>query len=115
MKLDEKQRNYTIEGVDKYRKYLALFKHMFDTPRKPSVYNTIMLEGKCPKCGAKYFGWALQWPRNQTCSKCGTGLEITEDGMVFTGYSPFTAEEYNINPPTNVSHPEEKESRVKDE
>ena len=98
------------------RKYLSLFKHVFDILRRPSGYNAIMLEGKCPKCGAKYFGWALRWPRHQMCSKCGIGLEITQDGeRFFTGYSPFTAEEYSINPPTNVSLPEEKESRVKDE
>ena len=64
-----------------------------------------MLEGKCPKCGCYYVGWALVNPRNQTCSKCGVGLEITEDGHnVFTGYSPFTAERYVINPPSHVPH-----------
>jgi len=31
-------------------------------------------------------------------------LEITEDGRrVLAGYSPFTAERYSINPPTDVS------------
>ena len=38
-----------------------------------------------------------------------------EDGRrVVTGYSPFTAEEYSIDPPTNVppSPGEEKDSRV---
>ena len=66
-----------------------------------------MLEGKCPKCGAQYYGWALRWPRHQTCGKCGVGLEITMDGKVFTGYSPFTAEEYIIKPPGKASSPEE--------
>ena len=71
-----------------------------------------MLEGKCPKCGYYCAGWALQFPRHQTCSRCGIGLEITEDGRnVFTGYSPFTADKYSIDLPDNVPpfHDEEKE------
>ena len=70
-----------------------------------------MLEGKCLKCGYHFVGWALRFPRHQTCPKCGIGLEITEDGRkVSTGYSPFTADKYSINLPTNVpqSHDEEK-------
>jgi DNA-directed RNA polymerase subunit M/transcription elongation factor TFIIS len=56
-----------------------------------------MIEGKCPKCGQQYFGWALLQPRNQSCAKCGTGLLITEDsGKSVTGYSPFTAKEYKL-------------------
>ena len=76
-----------------------------------------MLEGKCPKCGTYRVGWALRYPRYQTCPKCGTGLEITEDGrLIAKGYSPFTAEEYNIDIPTNTpSTPdEEKDSRSRD-
>jgi ribosomal protein S27AE len=76
-----------------------------------------MLEGKCPKCGARYFGWALRWPRHQTCSRCGNALEITEDGeKAYTGYSPFTAEEYTVIPPPGAtSTRKEKESRLKEE
>ncbi len=60
-----------------------------------------MIEGKCPKCGASYFGWALRVPRNQSCSRCGTALKIYEDGkIVAEGYSPFTAEEYFLDLPT---------------
>ena len=66
-----------------------------------------MLEGKCPKCGAKYYGWALRHPRHQTCH-CGAALEITEDGRTFKGYSPFTAEKYSINLPPNVPTPSDK-------
>ena len=72
-----------------------------------------MFEGKCPKCGTHRIGWALRFPRHQTCPKCGAALEITEDGRrVFIGYSPFTAEIYSINLPTNVppSPDKEKES-----
>ena len=51
-----------------------------------------MLEGKCPKCGVHYTGWALRNPRYQSCTYCGAALEITEDGRrVSPGYSPFTA------------------------
>ena len=76
-----------------------------------------MLEGKCPKCGTYRIGWALRFPRNQACPKCGAELEITEDGRrVSKGYSPFTAERYLINPPTNVpsSHDKEKKDSVQD-
>jgi hypothetical protein len=56
-----------------------------------------MIEGKCPKCGDRYYGWALIEPRHQSCLKCGVGLLITEDGKkTIQGYSPFTAEEYII-------------------
>jgi DNA-directed RNA polymerase subunit RPC12/RpoP len=66
-----------------------------------------MIEGKCPKCGRTYYGWALQQPRNQSCSKCGVGLLITEDGKkTIQGYSPFTAEEYKIKlPPGTTTDP----------
>ena len=74
-----------------------------------------MLEGKCPKCGARYFGWSLRFPRNQTCPKCGVGLEITEDGEKFTGYSPFTAEEYTIKAPTEVPAESKKKEADKTE
>jgi len=82
--------------------------------RRPSCYNGDMLEGKCPKCGTYRVGWSLLNPRHQTCPTCGAGLEITEDGhRVATGYSPFTAERYRINLPTNVpsSHDKEKGRR----
>jgi hypothetical protein len=56
-----------------------------------------MIEGICPKCGWRYYGWSLLQPRNQSCTKCGAGLLITEDGKkVIQGFSPFTAEEYKI-------------------
>jgi DNA-directed RNA polymerase subunit RPC12/RpoP len=37
-----------------------------------------MPEGKCPKCGASFAGWALTEDRYQTCPKCGILLEVTE-------------------------------------
>jgi len=62
-----------------------------------------MLEGICPKCGARYYGWALRFTRNQSCSSCGAALEIIEEGHdIFQGYSPFTAKEYSINLPANA-------------
>ena len=64
-----------------------------------------MLEGTCKKCGAHYFGWALKFPRNQSCPKCGIALDIYEEGKkVSEGYSPFTADKYVINIP-NVAQP----------
>ena len=62
-----------------------------------------MLEGRCPKCGRCYVGWALRFPRNQMCSNCGAALEIYQDGKrISEGYSPFTAEEYSVNLPSNA-------------
>ena len=59
-----------------------------------------MIEGQCPKCGQRYYGWALLQPRNQSCTRCGVGLLITEDGgKPLKGYSPFGAEEYKIESP----------------
>jgi hypothetical protein len=55
-----------------------------------------MLQGDCPKCRARYYGWALRSPRNQYCNECGAALDITEDGHTYHGYSPFEAEEYII-------------------
>jgi hypothetical protein len=58
-----------------------------------------MLEGRCPKCGTRQVGWALQFERYQSCPICGTGLDIYENGkLVAKGYSPFSAEEYIIRP-----------------
>jgi len=39
-----------------------------------------MIEGTCPKCNRRYYGWALLRPRDHYCEKCGEGLVITEDG-----------------------------------
>jgi hypothetical protein len=59
-----------------------------------------MIEGNCPKCGKQYWGWSLLNPRFQSCTKCGTGLLILEDGKKpVQGYSPFTAEEYKMELP----------------
>ena len=70
-----------------------------------------MIEGKCPKCGRRYYGWALLQPRNQSCAKCGVGLLITRDGQtVVEGYSPFTADKYLIDVPNDVLKPEQEGS-----
>ena len=37
------------------------------------------LLGKCPKCKAAYWGWALTNPPRQKCEKCGSMLEILEN------------------------------------
>ena len=65
-----------------------------------------MLEGKCPKCGARYYGWQLLFPRHQTCILCGVALELIRDGRrIAEGYSPFAAEKHSVNPPPNVPTP----------
>jgi len=116
LKLAEKRRDNVIAGIGRGKEPPSLLRRRLDTLGESLWYDGCMLEGKCPKCGARYFGWALRLPRHQTCPKCGVGLEITEDGrLVSRGYSPFTAEKHLINPPTNVPTPEEKGSRGQNE
>jgi ribosomal protein S27AE len=68
-----------------------------------------VIEGKCPKCGQQYWGWSLLNARNQSCTKCGAGLLIIEDGKkVIEGYSPFTAEEYKYKSPYKTTPDPEK-------
>jgi len=38
-----------------------------------------MPTGTCPKCGARFFGWALRNPEHQTCSFCDIELNVVED------------------------------------
>ena len=66
----------------------------------------------CPKCGCCYVGWALRFPRNQTCSNCGAALEIFEDGKrISMGYSPFNAEKYSINLPADATTAQDREKK----
>ena len=70
-----------------------------------------MIEGVCPKCGNRYYGWVLLQPQHQSCSNCGVGLLITEDGKrTIQGYSPFAAEEYKINSSSKII-PDSKSSK----
>ena len=48
-----------------------------------------MLEGRCPKCGIRYYGWALFNPKYQNCPNCGTELVLKDsNGIISEGYSP---------------------------
>ena len=67
-----------------------------------------MLEGTCLNCGYVCIGWALQYPRNQSCPKCGMPLQIKFNGRIFQGYSPFTAEEYKLKFPHKSTPDSEK-------
>ena len=79
----------------------------------PDKEPEMVLKGKCPECGAIYYGWALRFPRNQMCENCGVGLEISDSagGDPFTGYSPFTAEEYKIRLSHDLPSPESRTAR----
>ena len=64
------------------------------------LWEVDMFKGRCPKCGKWYYGWALCQQRNQSCTNCGVGLLITDDGKTFfKGYSPFDADKYSIDVP----------------
>ena len=39
-----------------------------------------MIEGTCPRCNKRCYGWALLRPGDRHCEKCGERLLITEDG-----------------------------------
>jgi len=68
-----------------------------------------MIEGKCSNCGIHRYGWALLNPRYQACPKCGAGLEIFEDGhLISKGFSPFTAERFDVNPHSDTPSPHSK-------
>jgi hypothetical protein len=56
-----------------------------------------MIEGTCPKCSQRYYGWVLLQPRSQNCSKCGIGLLITEDGKnIIPEYASFNGDDYKF-------------------
>lgn len=38
-----------------------------------------MPEGKCKKCGAKFYGWALKAHEHNTCDQCGGEVVIIPD------------------------------------
>jgi len=113
LELVEKEQNKIIAGTDKERKLPTInyiVQKSLDTLRRPLWYNENMLEGKCSKCGTYRIGWALRFPRHQICPKCGAALEITLNGRrISESYSPFTAEEYTINLPTDISASHDKE------
>jgi len=75
-----------------------------------------MLEGRCPKCGYRCYGWVLRFPRNQSCPKCGAALEIYEEGKrVSQGYSPFTADKYVIDLPAGSKPARDKARKGKEQ
>jgi NAD-dependent SIR2 family protein deacetylase len=38
----------------------------------------------CTKCGARYYGWALENPLRRKCRKCGSALEIQDNDLLLT-------------------------------
>ena len=41
-----------------------------------------IIEGICPNCGARYFGWVLKTESNPQCEECGSKLKVIENGVV---------------------------------
>jgi hypothetical protein len=75
-----------------------------------------MLEGKCPHCGARYYGWALSNPGDKICSRCGETLEIGESRGWIPEDDPPAAD-WNISPSGDTRCPEpgdDEQDTVKD-
>jgi hypothetical protein len=60
-----------------------------------------MLQGICPRCGSRFYGWALKNPEHQDCSRCGSWLEISE---VTLEHQSIPATINNIYTPDNIRH-----------
>ena len=60
-----------------------------------------MLQGICPRCGTRFYGWALKNPEHQDCSRCGAWLDITEGPPEHQGVSPTRS---NIYTSYNIRH-----------
>jgi hypothetical protein len=59
-----------------------------------------MLEGVCPQCKVHYHGKALIQERNQVCLKCGSSLEVSNNGIpVRPAYYHVQTEEYRVSEP----------------
>jgi hypothetical protein len=51
----------------------------------------------CPKCGAGYYGWALNNPSERRCDRCGSKLKICGDREPNRAHnSPFAYAQYKI-------------------
>jgi len=69
-----------------------------------------MLEGRCPKCGIRYYGWALLNPEHQTCPDCGIGLYIKDsNGTISEGYSPSVIDKNLFEEIINIVDDEKKD------
>ena len=49
-----------------------------------------MIRGKCPSCGARYFGWALVHSCEHYCTHCSSRLEIFFDDIPEADESYFS-------------------------
>jgi uncharacterized OB-fold protein len=58
---------------------------------------TGLMKGKCPRCGARYYGWALKGPVHQYCDECGSELDVNEEtDYSLERYMVFSYPEYRI-------------------
>jgi len=72
-----------------------------------------MFEGRCPKCGIRYYGWALLNPEYQTCPDCGIELQITEsNGTISEGYSPTVIDKKLLKEIMNMVNNENKDKNA---
>ena len=56
------------------------------------------LEGRCPKCGTHFQGWAAESFGKQLCLYCGVALESNHrNNNSFNGYVPSTVKELKYN------------------
>ncbi len=47
------------------------------------------LRGTCLQCGAQYSGQVLKKERYQICIKCGSNLEVRENGIIINTPNEF--------------------------
>ncbi len=45
-------------------------------------------QGKCPKCGSRYYGWGLNNVKERKCPVCGCFIEVQNTDEIITGDAP---------------------------
>jgi len=53
-----------------------------------------MLNGICPKCASRWYGWVLQRAEARVCPRCSSQLEVVDDGgqVIFVSNWPSAGE-----------------------
>ena len=76
----------------------------------PVVGGFAILEGRCPKCRIRYYGWALREARYRFCPTCDSALEIKDVDETVEGYSSVAADKHIPDSTQKLVHPENKDN-----